>query len=164
MFKHILVPTDGSERANDAVRFAVDVARFVNARLTALTVIETARQPDGPEALAGAQAHGGRVDQALQFATDVARRAGVSIATVTLRHEQPYGAILSASRALNCDLIVMATHGMSRERQPTPDLPLGSQTLHVAVASQIPVLVYHHPPASAHTSPDGAPAGPEANF
>jgi hypothetical protein len=38
MFKHILIPTDGSDLSNDAVQYAISLAKAVNAKVTGITV------------------------------------------------------------------------------------------------------------------------------
>jgi nucleotide-binding universal stress UspA family protein len=38
MFKHILIPTDGSDLSEDAVKYGISLAKAVNAKVTGITV------------------------------------------------------------------------------------------------------------------------------
>ena len=38
MYKHILIPTDGSELSNNAIRYGVALAKAVDAKVTGITV------------------------------------------------------------------------------------------------------------------------------
>ena len=143
MYRHILVPTDGSRRALRAARLAATLARKTGADLTALyVVIESV-----PNAFTGevyASPAPGREHLPLlrqQAALDVvegeAQRAGVRCVPVRGRARHPWQAILRTARRRRCRLIVMASHG----RDTGAGALLGSQTTQVLAHSKIPVLV-----------------------
>jgi nucleotide-binding universal stress UspA family protein len=69
---------------------------------------------------------------------DAAAAAGVSCSVIHAEHEQPYQAIIDATKRNDCDLIVMASHG----RRGVSALMLGSETAKVLTHSTVPVLVY----------------------
>ena len=144
MFKHILIPTDGSDLSRKAVLYGVQLAKSGGAKVTAFTVIEpynySAMDP-GLVAISDEdyEAQGQRIaDRALEQVKMAAEAAGVSCETIRERNDQPYRAIIDAAHALGCDLIVMASHG----RRGLSALLLGSETAKVLTHSTIPVLVY----------------------
>jgi nucleotide-binding universal stress UspA family protein len=146
MFKHILVPTDGSPLSTEAVRKAVEFAKEAGARITLFYA-----KPDYPVAFYG---EGALIDpttpekfaemaekqarEILGAAEEIARTAGVPAAVRTDTNDSPYDAIISAATAAGCDLIFMASHG----RRGLSGLLLGSETQKVLTHSKIPVLVY----------------------
>ena len=144
MFKHILIPTDGSELSRKAVLYGVRLAKESGAKVTALTVAE-------PYPVAAMDAllvslgedeyeeQSRRIcEKALQQVTTAAEAAGVPCDTIREVHDQPYRAIIDAAHALSSDLIVMASHG----RRGISALLLGSETVKVLTHSTVPVLVY----------------------
>jgi nucleotide-binding universal stress UspA family protein len=146
MFKHILVPTDGSTLSQDTVVRAVVYARETGARLSFLYAA-----PESPTAYVGwgaissphiAQELQERLDSAtkdiLDAAEAVARDAGVDCQRVVLVGNKPYELIIQAAATHGCDLIFMASHG----RRGVSALLLGSETQKVLTHSTIPVLVY----------------------
>ena len=146
MFKHILVPTDGSELSQSTVQRAVVFAKETGARLTAFyakpgypviyygegALIDTT-SPEQFAALAEEQAA-----KILTFAEDECHKAGVPYSGLTLTCDVPYEGIIQAATEAGCDLIFMASHG----RRGFSDILLGSETHKVLTHSTIPVLVY----------------------
>ncbi|HXE26758.1 MAG TPA: universal stress protein [Roseiarcus sp.] len=144
MFKHILIPTDGSDLSLKAVLYGVKLAKSCGAKVTGLTVAVPYRvvavdavlipldEADYEERSRSAS------DKALEQVKIAADAAGVTCETVREVHDQPYRAIIDAAQALNCDLIVMASHG----RRGISALLLGSETAKVLTHSTVPVLVY----------------------
>jgi nucleotide-binding universal stress UspA family protein len=146
MFKHILVPTDGSQLSGDTVKRAIEFARETSARITFFFA-----KPDYPVAFYG---EGALIDpttpdkfaeMAEQQAREIltaheasAKAAGVSCASVTSISDIPYEAIIAAAEKVGADLIFMASHG----RRGISGLLLGSETQKVLTHSKIPVLVY----------------------
>lgn len=146
MFKHILVPTDGSALSQEAARSAVAFARDCGARITALHVKPAPQMPYYVE--------GARVDHALleQFAVIVDTEgrkyldfveglctdAGVKCAAVMETSDDPYQTIIDVATRNACDLIFMGSHG----RSGLGSLLLGSITSKVLTHCKIPVLVY----------------------
>jgi nucleotide-binding universal stress UspA family protein len=144
MFRHILIPTDGSELAEKAIHYGVTLAKEQGARITALTVIkpfhvvtlEPGMLTDTPAAYTQHLAE--RARTYLDVVSKAAKAAGITCDTVSLEHEHPYQGIIESARNRECDLIVMASHG----RSGVAAIVLGSQTVKVLTHSKVPVLVY----------------------
>ena len=145
MFKHILVPTDGSDLSMQAVARAVSFAREAGAQVSLFYA-----EPLPPHAYEGVGAISSshltqtlheRLDGAakdiLDAAETVARDAGVAVHRVVLVGRHPYELIIQAAEMQGCDLIFMASHG----RSGAGALLLGSETNKVLAHSRIPVLV-----------------------
>ena len=144
MFKHILIPTDGSDLSRKAILYGVQLAKESGAKVTGLTVTEP-YQPAGMDTVfipmdEGDYEEQSRVlsEKAVEQVKIAAQAAGVPCETTREIHDQPYRAIIDAAHALGCDLIVMASHG----RRGISALLLGSETVKVLTHSTIPVLVY----------------------
>lgn len=144
MFKHILVPTDGSEQSQRAVRFAVELAKIHQARITGIHVIpdyhlliayEGAFDPVTEERIE--EEARARAEGYLAFVRNTAETSGVPCDTVCETSDHPYDAILKTAEAKNCDLIVMTSHG----RKGLAAVLLGSETRKVLTHARIPVLV-----------------------
>ena len=146
MFKHILVPTDGSPLSVDTVSRAITFAKEVAAKITFFYA-----QPDYPVALYGegalidpttpdrfAEMAAKQAEEILQAAVAQAQSAGVATGTSTVVSDVPWEAIIDAASAAGCDLIFMASHG----RRGLSGLLLGSETQKVLTHSKTPVLVY----------------------
>lgn len=146
MFKHLLVPTDGSALSLETAKRAISFAREAGARITAFF-----SKPEYPIAYFG---EGALIDpttpekfaeladqQANTYLSEIARlcsEAGVSCETMSATSDVPYEAIIDAAQSAGCDLIFMASHG----RRGISGLLLGSETHKVLTHSKVPVLVY----------------------
>lgn len=146
MFRHLLVPTDGSELALAAVERAVAFAKALNARITFFYA-----QPDFPLPVYG---EGALIDPTtpeqfrkaaqeeantiLNAAKEKASEAGVEADTDTVVSDAPADAIIDAAERHGCDLIFIASHG----RSGIARLLLGSVTNKVLSHTKLPVLVY----------------------
>jgi len=143
VYKHILIPTDGSELSERAVREGIDLASVVNARVTLLTssmpfhVFATDGMvlSDTPQKYAEDTER--RAAQRLKSGEDYARSKGVPFAIKHVFAEHPYEAIVDVTRAANCDLICMASHA----RRGMAGVLIGSETSRVLSHSKVPVLV-----------------------
>jgi nucleotide-binding universal stress UspA family protein len=144
MFKNILVPTDGSERSQGAVRKAVELAKIHEARITGVHVIpdyhlliayEGAFDPVTEERIE--EEAKTRAETYLAFVRKIAQDAGVPCDTVCETSDHPHDAILKTADARKCDLIVMTSHG----RKGLAAMLLGSETRKVLTHVKIPVLV-----------------------
>lgn len=146
MFKHILIPTDGSETAGKAVQAGVDFARDAKAKVTCFTAMPEYQIPMQTELMSK---HGLSPEEHARLCreksdaifADVAGRAsaaGVEFATDYVLSDRPYEAIIDAAKRHGCDLIFMASHG----RRGISALLHGSQTQDVLTHSTIPTLVY----------------------
>ncbi|HET7366661.1 MAG TPA: universal stress protein [Burkholderiales bacterium] len=147
MFKHLLLPTDGSALAAKGVRSGVRLAKALGARVTGVYVIEPYLPPLIPEGtvmVAPAfdprdyeKAAEAQAAKALARLEREARAAHVRCATQSTTMPQPWQGILKVARARSCDAVVIASHG----RGGLGGLILGSQTARVLAHSKIPVLV-----------------------
>ena len=144
MFKHLLLPTDGSEASQATLLKGVRLAKDFNARITGICVVpefhvltfNTAMIEDTKDvfiAESRSQAH-----KYLALLNEAADEAGVPCETEVVLSDHPYEAIIRASETKGCDLIMMASHG----RRGVRALLLGSETQKVLTHSKIPVLVY----------------------
>lgn len=145
MFKHILLPTDGSKLSSKAVKLGIDYAKKSKARVTAVHVIPEFKLmvDDGITMLSPGLRKRledqGR-ERAQKMLEDIARQArtrGVRCTTLCVSSDMPYQQIISVARSKKCDLILMASHG----RRGLSSLLLGSETAKVLLHSKIPVLV-----------------------
>jgi nucleotide-binding universal stress UspA family protein len=144
MFKHILLPTDGSPLSEAAMRKGIQFAKALNAKVTGFCVVP-ALPYVGCEAEIGADfrkqaeaAVQAEVNKNLLAIEKAAKEAGVECETAKAKSAQPYEAIIEAAAKKECDLIIMASHG----RRGVGALLLGSETQKVLTHSKIPVLVY----------------------
>jgi len=147
MFKHLLLPTDGSALAAKGVKTGVRLAKALRARVTGVYVIEPylpTMVPEGAVMAAPAfdpreyeKAAQAQAAKALARLEGEARGAKLRCATRSITAAQPWQGILKVARARSCDAIVIASHG----RGALGGLILGSQTARVLAHSKIPVLV-----------------------
>jgi nucleotide-binding universal stress UspA family protein len=144
MFKHILIPTDGSDLSRKAVLYGAQVAKLTGAKVIALTVREpyVVTTMDAVAAIGSQEQYEEETkrysERALTQAKMAGEAAGVQVETAEEVSDQPYRAIIAAAEANHCDLIVMASHG----RRGVSALLLGSETNKVLTHSKVPVLVY----------------------
>lgn len=143
MFKHILVPTDGSDLSQKAIDGAIDLARTVGARVTAYTCLP--QYPYSPfsevvvEAPGDFQSRSEREAHShLREIEEAAQRVGVACTSQTSVHPSPYLGIIEAAERGGCDVIFMASHG----RRGLGSLFIGSETQRVLRHTRIPVIVY----------------------
>ncbi|HEU0290542.1 MAG TPA: universal stress protein [Burkholderiales bacterium] len=145
MFKHILLPTDGSKLSAKAVKRGIDLAKKSRARVTAIHVVPEFKMmvDEGITMLSTALKkrfeEEGRA-RAQKMLDDIARQArarGVRCTTLCMASDLPYQQIIAAARKNKCDLILMASHG----RRGLSSLLLGSETAKVLLHTKVPVLV-----------------------
>jgi nucleotide-binding universal stress UspA family protein len=142
MFTHILVPTDGSEKAQIAAEKAVALAKLHGAKVTAVVVIDPFPYIGLGEASAfGLQAYLAEAQTMAARSLDTVRQlseaSGVPFAADTIERSAVFEGILDTATAEACDLIVMGSHGHSGVKA----LILGSETQKVLTHSTVPVLV-----------------------
>ncbi len=147
MIAHMLIATDGSQLADKAVDQGLALAAKTGARVTAVTVTETWSALDMTErARAGvenpvdehARIAERRAREVLARVAEKATAMGVSCETLHCPDSRPAEAIVQEADRLDCDMIVMASHG----RRGIDRLLVGSQTLRVLALTTRPVLVY----------------------
>jgi len=145
MYKHILVPIDGSKLSSKAVEHAAGLAKDLGAKVTTFyaspehplpmyadgAVYEPVSKKEYAE-LAAKEAK-----KVLDAATKKLRAAGVESASLHAIAAAPWEAILAAARKVKADAIVMASHG----RRGMSALLLGSETQKVLTHSKLPVVV-----------------------
>jgi nucleotide-binding universal stress UspA family protein len=144
MFKHILIPTDGSETAFKAVHAAIDFAKESGAKVTGFSamdgstyhhvgayVTDAVRKEIARRVREAAEAH-------VEKIAAVARAAGVPFEGYVSEATEAYEGIVAAANAKGCDLICMASKGVSGFQ----GFVTGSVTQQVLTHSKIPVLVF----------------------
>lgn len=146
MYKHILIPTDGSPESRKAIRQGVALAKKLQARVTGFY------SPEQYEVLAYGEYFPPNLiskadwskrskqtaEKHLAAIEKAATAAGVRYQGYYKESIAPWQAIVDAARAKKCDLIFMASHG----RSGLPGIILGSQASKVLSHSSIPVLVH----------------------
>jgi nucleotide-binding universal stress UspA family protein len=143
MYKRILLPTDGTELCERAVRHGISLAKLAKAKVVGVTVtqpLHTALLSSLiPKDLAGViQGETAKMaDAKLATVQRLAEAEGVEFENVRQSSDGPWEAIIQTAKDKQCDLIVMASHG----RRGLPAVVLGSQTQRVLTHSSIPVLV-----------------------
>jgi nucleotide-binding universal stress UspA family protein len=144
MFKHILIPTDGSDQARVAMHRGIDLAKTFGAQVTLITVDEpfTMIAVEDPILWVQTQeqymrATAKRAETLLKAGERYAESKGVKVTTLHAYDAAIHDAILRAAKKAGCDLIVMGSHG----RKGLAALILGSTTYKVLAHAHIPVLV-----------------------
>jgi nucleotide-binding universal stress UspA family protein len=146
MFKHILLPTDGSKLSERAVKRGIEFAQSVNARVTAVHVIPEFRMvvEEGFVSPMSAELKKRFENESQQHAKKMLEKvekisaaAGVKYESVAVVSDYPFQQIIETAKKHKCDLIMMASHG----RRGLSSLLLGSETAKVLTHSKIPVLV-----------------------
>ena len=142
MYRRILFPTDGSDITAKALSTAIQLAKLTGATLEVLSVTEpfpysgiSEIQPIAPTEFQESQQRvaSARVKKAL----DAAKAAGLAGSGHTVEALHPWQAIIEQAKSLDCDLVVMASHG----RRGMSALLLGSETQKVLTHGELPVLV-----------------------
>jgi nucleotide-binding universal stress UspA family protein len=140
MFKSIVVGTDGSDTATQAVHSAVDLARAVGAKLEIVSAYEPVSEArlkqerkEAPEDLQWAISPREDVDATLDAAASLAREAGLEV-DVYARQGDPADAVLDVAEERGADLVIVGNKGMTGAKR----FLLGS----------VPNKVSHHAPCS----------------
>ena len=146
MYKHILIPTDGSDTARKAVEAGIDYARESKARITFFTAVPEYEVPFASDVLAHkpvpsiadhARLSAEKARAILAPALERARTCGVEFDSDHALSNRPYEAIVDAAKRHGCDAIYMSSHA----RTGLARLLHGSQTLAVLTHSDIPTMV-----------------------
>ncbi len=146
MYKHILIPTDGSGASRKAIVAGVKLAKQLGAKVTGMYAAPAATpivyKNFLPVGYMTPERHAQAIDRAaaqyLGAIEEAAKRAGVRCEAVSVTSEFPADAILDLARKRKCDLICMASHG----RRGIAAVLLGSETQKVLARAKIPVLVH----------------------
>ncbi|MBI3700478.1 MAG: universal stress protein [Afipia sp.] len=143
MYRHILLPTDGSDLSRKAIKHGIALAKAVGARVTAIVVstpFQSLVVDPGAVSKALDQYKALAAEQTAKYLDAVrsdAQGAGVTCSVSCVEHDQPYKAIIDIAQEKGCDLIIMASHGLRGV-----SAILGSETLKVLTHSRVPILVY----------------------
>jgi nucleotide-binding universal stress UspA family protein len=146
MYKHLLVPTDGSALSRRTIRDAVKLARKLGAKIAGFYVAPTYHievyTDYVPPDLVSPQQHAAQAKVTAARNLEVVKKAAaehhVPCTGYYVMSDFPADAIVKAARKYKCDLIFMGSHG----RSGLSKLLLGSQTSKVLAQSRIPVLVH----------------------
>src|SRR5919109_4935566 len=143
MYKKLLVPVDGGALTDRAMAQSIALARQLGASITAFVVepdmplpnvgtrpVAYHRQLNEHETRTDTHAHG-----LLSQFGERAQAAGVAFSGRHARTDQVDTAIARAASELECDMIVMATHG----RGLFGELLFGSHTKSVLAKSTLPL-------------------------
>ncbi|MEP7329660.1 MAG: universal stress protein [Betaproteobacteria bacterium] len=145
MYKHLLIPTDGSKLSDKAVTHALGLAEALGARVTVLHVSPDYPQPIYMEGIAlnpmsRRDYAKSTTEESKKVFARVAKKAAAAGVASTMVHmiaETPWEAIMATAKKRKCDVIVMASHG----RRGLAAMLLGSETTKVLTHSKVPVLV-----------------------
>ncbi len=146
--KSVLVATDGSESAAEALAFAIVLCKEMSANLEVLSIeqrLPLGRAGGDPPLLEVEEAGG--AEHIARAAVDEAAAAGVA-ATPHVEHGDPADAIVASSTSLNVDLVVVGTRSLG----PVAGAIEGSVSHDLIKKSRIPVTVvpgkeHSHAPA-----------------
>jgi nucleotide-binding universal stress UspA family protein len=146
MFKHILMPTDGSEHSEKAILRGIELAKLCGAKVTGIHVMPDYRMlvasadmesPAGVDENMDEQARS-QAERFLAFVQRSADAAGVPCDTVIAQRQHPYDAIVDTANQRGCDLIVMT----ARHRKGLVSLIMGNEASRVLHRASIPVLTF----------------------
>ncbi|MFZ0595534.1 MAG: universal stress protein, partial [Flavobacterium sp.] len=138
--KKILVPTDFSEHAEDALRVAAQIAKKNNSEIVILHMLEL------PSQMSDAVLGGASIPETMLFMKkanemldEISSRPYLDDISVTeiVKMDKPIHGISQVSKDYDVDLIIMGSHGSSG----IEELLIGSNTEKVVRNSEIPVLV-----------------------
>ncbi|MDD0837313.1 universal stress protein [Curvibacter sp. HBC61] len=142
MFKHILIPVDGSETSTRALDKAVALAKAFQSDVTAIYVIDPYPFSGvGADFAYGQSQYLGAATAEANAALDAARStleaAGLPVKTTVVEAHAIHRGILDTAQNLGTDLIVMGSHG----RRGIEKLVLGSVAQKVLSDAHLAVLV-----------------------
>jgi nucleotide-binding universal stress UspA family protein len=140
VFTRIVVGTDGSDTAEEAVSQAIDLAKLTRATLSVVSAFAPVskrriqgEQEGAPPDIANQIGPREDVNLVLDAAAARARAAGVEVKTHPIQGD-PAEAILSVAEEIKADLIVVGNKGMTGARR--------------YILGSVPNNVSHHAPCS----------------
>lgn len=142
MFKHILVPVDGSKTSQQAVEKALGLAQAFASAVTVIYVMDPYPFTGVGTDFAYGQtmylnAATAEANEALHGARQVLEQAGVRVSTAIIESHSAWRGILETATSVGADLIVMGSHG----RRGIEKVLLGSVAQRVLSHATLPVLV-----------------------
>lgn len=159
MFKHILMPTDGSEHSEQAIKRGIELAKLCNAKVTGIHVVPNYHTMLAYEGAFDAATEERIQEEArqnsahfLEFIMTTAAAANVPCDTVVATNDHPYDAIVNTANERRCDLIVMT----ARYRKSLVKLIMGNEATRVLHRASIPVLTFRGIMSSDHPDRDKA--------
>lgn len=146
MFKHVLIPTDGTEFSQNAIKAGIQFAKEIGAKVTGFYAAEEYPIPPfgeyiPPDLLSPEEFRLNEEIRAKRILSTIEKMAedeDVTCHTLSAPSFSPWNAIVKAAEGEGCDLIFMASHG----RKGIASILLGSETNKVVTHTKIPVLVY----------------------
>ncbi len=139
MFQGIMVPLDGSERAERALPVAARIARASDGSILLLRVANPSASIAGAVAPAG-ESYKAEQEAALANLREIGQRhelRDISVSTAVTQETPVASAIQAAAEANTCDLIVLCSHG----RSGLVRWVLGSTVQKAIHHSPVPILV-----------------------
>lgn len=142
MFKHVLVPVDGSTTSRQAIGQAVDIVEAFKSAVTLVYVIDPYAFTGVGTDFAYGQAEylsaaTTEANEAIAAAKEVFAARGIQAAGSVVEGHAIYRGILDTAETVGADLVVMGSHG----RRGLERLVLGSVTAQVLSHAHLPVLV-----------------------
>lgn len=142
MFKHLLVPVDGSSTSRQSIEKAIAIAEAFKSEVTVIYVIDpyaftgvgTDFSYGQAEYLSAATAE---ANEAIEAAKKAFQDHGISVTASIVEGHAIYRGILETAESVNADLLIMGSHG----RRGLEKLVLGSVTAQVLSHAHLPVLV-----------------------
>jgi nucleotide-binding universal stress UspA family protein len=151
VFKHILLPADGSSTADPAIDACLRFAQQTGAAVTVIHVMPVLHvftyEPGVSESVHDEVKKDRELcsHKILEKVEQRAAAAGVPCTIMLVSSDYPFEAIIETARSRGCDLIAMASHG----RTGLKGMLLGGETHKVLTHSAIPVLVFPSAAAAA---------------
>ena len=147
MYKHIMLPVDGSELSLKAEKQCVAFAKSIGAKVSVIHVVPhfhlhvSAWATPKTMITKIEDEHDEETKKVVQkMLAEVERRVkadGIECDSVLVVGDSPYEAIIENAEKRKCDLIMMASHG----RRGVDAVLLGSETVKVLTHAKVPVLV-----------------------
>ncbi len=138
MFRHILVPLDGSRLAAAAIPYAVTLARAYDARISLLAVVEPLPSERSVSDETQREADDRRVNTTTAYLESIATRVRAQgpMVSTAVHHGNPAEEIIAFAEYDEVALIVMSTHG----RSGLSLMRMGSVAQHVIRHAVVPTL------------------------
>ena len=147
MYKHIMLPVDGSELSRKAEKECITFAKFMGAKVTAIHVVShfylhfqrwAAPRSVFTKIEKEHEAEASEVARKMIAKIEARAKAeGVKCDGLVVVGDHPYEEIIKSAETRKCDLVMMASHGHTGLNA----VLLGSETVKVLTHAKIPVLV-----------------------
>ena len=144
MYKHVLIPTDGSRAGAKAVAHGIALAKATGAKVTILTVLQPFHTLSlAPEAVTETEQEHERHEREhqewdIKF-EELVRSYGVPCEHIQAENDHLSEAVMQAAKSRDCDLVLMPAH----ERYGLLERSVDAETIKLLSRSELPVLVIH---------------------